>query len=156
MMALVAAWMLAAAGCRASRSAQSASESEFLYHRLAASALSDSLSIRLDIALDSIEIILATPALADSTPTAIKTAAHRNGAKAYGIRATLRSEMKSDAAGTMAVTARGAEAKTSAEETRTSAGPSGPGALVYVLIIFSALLIFIHRKRKNQRKNSYL
>lgn len=148
MIAIASVGLLAASGCKTKRTATATAESEYQAHRIATSTLSDSLAIRLDIELDSMEIFIAAPTTPD--PGHSDGMAKATTAKAYGVRATLRSQSRTEAAATTVETEHEAVDESSAETAQTICEPIGRSAIIFALIIFSALLIFIHIKRNNQ------
>lgn len=151
---LSATVLLTAAGCRAKREVNSSAESSYCSHRIAASSQNDSLSLTIDIALDSVEIALVNPATAghDMPPTG----ATRSGAKAYGVRATLRSQRLTGAEMSEKETESASSEEASSNEVNAAVAPLWKSLLAAALIIFPILLIFIHIKRKKSMKNNYL
>lgn len=143
---LSAATLLTAASCRAKREINSTVESAHSSHRFAASTLNDSLSLIIDIALDSAEIALVNPLITDNgSPAKVEA---QSGTKAYGIRATLRSQRLTAADMSSTETKSAASEESSSREVSATADPLLKSLLPTALIISSAILIFIHIKRK--------
>lgn len=156
--------LLATAGCRAKRESVAVAETTYNSQKILEHSLSDTKSLIIDIAFDSVEISFVNPA---PTPSALSNAkieaalspsarsnaeAARVGTKAYGIRATLRSERVSGAETSAAETVSATSAEQSRSEVSGSVNLIGKWLIWAAGIIFSAMLIIIYRKKEKTAK----